>query len=71
MGQLGQPAEETYSVRLTEPEIAAIAKAMTAFFNVMAREQKTVSEQHAALIVRAMVKMKEAISGTSIVLVQG
>lgn len=52
--------EKTYNVTLTEPEMQAVAHAMSAFFNVMTREKKSVSETQAALIMGALLKMKEA-----------
>lgn len=62
--------EKTYPVRLTEREMAAVARCMTAYFNRLTTEKKSVPVDIAVHVQQSLQKMKAACEGAGIILAQ-
>lgn len=62
--------EKTYSVRLTEKEMAALARCMTSYFNRLTHEKVSIPVDIAVQVAQSLQKMKAACEGAGIILAQ-
>ena len=51
---------KAYTVQLTERDMQYVANGLAAFFNVMAREKRTVNPEQVAVLLNVMHKFKTA-----------
>lgn len=61
--------DKTYTVRLSEREMAAIGACMTAYFNRMTAAKVSIPVAYAELVMSALQKMKAASEGKAVLVI--
>lgn len=65
----GKTYLKTFSVRLSDLEMAAIAACLAGYFNRLTANKQTIPVEYAELVVQAMQKMKAAAEGNPVLVV--